>query len=220
MEFDVIAHLPERFLRVVQRHINPQEEVEHPLLRWVRIQVIPMALHTSEDFTETQSLLLAHAGVMCNGASILHGYHVPHFVIHLEDEVEELRLHLNEGLIHNLQRFQLVEQGQVADQLLHQVGSVQRIDAIGADNASLDLYSALALVRAGSDAEEPYVVQGFLGEGEQPERVVALLLLLGLDVVVDEVDLHGLGQLCVDGFVDAVVVLVGDNLLAGVEHFG
>ena len=67
-----------------------------------------MALDACYEFTEAETFLLAHAGMMGDRATVLHRDDVAHFVVHFEDHVEKLRLHLNIWLLYHFKTYELL----------------------------------------------------------------------------------------------------------------
>ena len=104
-------------------------------------------------------------------------------------------------IVRQTQLPQLHQGNTIGDHLLSEIGTIQRVDAIGANDASLDLNMAQrALILpildcrivwhpdAGETAEELCLVEEILEVLEQIVREVLDFLLLGFHIVVQEID--------------------------------
>ena len=77
--------------------------------------------------------------------------------------MEEVWVHVHLDALCQTELFHLGESNVVPDDFLSKVGSVERIDAIGSDNASLDRYMTFFVLAIGIlTAEEAYFVNHLL----------------------------------------------------------
>ena len=140
----VLLRLPDRRVQILGRYKYTQEQVENLLFSWIDDDVVDVALDARPDFTEAQSLLLAHLGMVRYRSAVLYTDAVSHFVVHLDQLVEEFRLHLNHGLFKDAKGTQLMQHDQISVDFLREVCPIQRVDAVGADDAALYAYLLLA----------------------------------------------------------------------------
>ena len=84
--FFLISQSPDR-CRILQRLVDAKEKIDLSLSMRITKVVCEMALDAGDQLGSDgeESLLLAKLSMMGNGASILHGYLVTHFIIHARD---------------------------------------------------------------------------------------------------------------------------------------
>ena len=119
---------------------------------------------------------------MCDTATVLHADYVAHGVVHVHDRVEQGRLQV--GRRHAISHTKLVElpkQHLKADHCLCEVCSIEGIDAIGANDTTLDLDLAQARIIYRLAREEACFVDGFGGDVEEVVWENLLTILDHLD---------------------------------------
>lgn len=77
---------------------------------------------------------------MGNTSAVLEGDHVAHLVVQVEDLLGELRFHIDVDIMSDTHLLQLKETGVVSDDFLGKVCSIERVNTVGADHSSLDVY--------------------------------------------------------------------------------
>lgn len=139
---------------------------------------------------------------MRNGPSILQRNVVPHLVVHVSHSFEKGRLHINLHVLRESQFVKLQQTHVVANDLLGEVRAIERVNAVGADCAPLNLYSTPLVFELvpifaaflgqteGHTREEVCGAEHFTGMCKQLRRegnfLFFLHYFLGFHVIVNE----------------------------------